>query len=120
MNKPKRPLVREVSVNMFNRMAGGSRPLLVKFWSPACSHCATFAPVVQGAAEELAGEVVVVSMCIDEEDKAKVAASYNVNGLPALLLNLDDYACTRIGTDTKRGVVTWVRNELKKHSSGPK
>lgn len=59
-------------------------PVLVKFWAPWCGPCRAMAPVVESVVAELAGRLVAVEVNVDEEPS--IAASFQVRGVPALLL----------------------------------
>jgi len=112
--RPRINRVHEVTPETLRRLLAGKRPILVKFWSPDCPHCASFAPAVEGAADVLDTLVTVVSMSVEDDANAKIAGEYDVDAIPALVLVIADTAYVRVGTDTKRGIVSWVRGQVKK------
>lgn len=59
-------------------------PVLVDFWAAWCGPCRMIAPVIEQLAQELAGRVRVAKLNIDENQM--IAARYNVQSIPTLLI----------------------------------
>lgn len=59
-------------------------PVLVDFWAPWCGPCQMQGPVVDEAAQELAGKLKVGKLNVDEE--GSLAQKYNVMSIPTLIL----------------------------------
>lgn len=60
------------------------KPVFVDFWAAWCGPCASVAPSVKRLAEEFHGVLTVVKINVDEQPE--VAAKYQVQGIPALML----------------------------------
>ena len=59
-------------------------PVLVDFWGPHCAPCLRLAPVVDELAADNAGSLKVGK--VDVEQHPQLAATYNVMGIPVLLI----------------------------------
>ncbi len=59
-------------------------PVLVDFWAPWCAPCRMIAPVVEEVTAEYKDKVKVGKLNTDENQS--IAASYNIRGIPSLLI----------------------------------
>ena len=60
-------------------------PVLVDFWAEWCGPCKQIAPALEQIAEELAGQLVVAK--IDIEDSPTTPSRYGVRGIPQKILD---------------------------------
>jgi thioredoxin len=59
-------------------------PVLVDFWSPRCAPCAQVAPILDQLAAELAGQLKICKITID--DNVASATRFSVYAVPTMLL----------------------------------
>jgi thioredoxin 1 len=81
--------------NFDSLVLGGTRPGMVEFLSPTCSHCQAMAPVVSRLAADFEGRALVGGVNVLEE--GGLAQRYGVTGVPTFVF-------FRSGRETSRVV----------------
>lgn len=83
------------------------KPVLVDFWAEWCGPCKQIAPALDQISEELAGQVTVAKVNIDE---TMVAQKYGVRGIPTLMLFKDGQMTSmKVGAMPKTKILEWLQ-----------
>jgi thioredoxin 2 len=83
-------------------------PVLVDLWATWCGPCRMVAPAVERAAKELAGDLKVVKVDVDQAPG--VAARYQAQSIPTLLLLRGGKVIARqVGALPADELLAWVR-----------
>ncbi len=86
----------------FDQLTAGSTPVLVDFMAAWCGPCKQLAPTLHEINGELAGQLVVGTLDID--DQKAIADRYEISAIPALLLFRDGEPVARIGARDKHAL----------------
>ena len=84
-------------------------PALVDFWAPWCGPCKIMGPILEELTGEYEGKVLVGKLNVDENQN--LAAQYQVQGIPTLILFKD-------GKEVNRIVGVAPKEEVKKLIDG--
>jgi thioredoxin 2 len=95
----------------FQQAISSSLPVLVDFWAPWCGPCKWVEPTVAELAHKRAGHLKVVKLDIDTAPE--IAARYEVQGIPALLLIKDGEVQDRlVGAHPAHELDAWASRHL--------
>lgn len=82
--------------------------VLVDFWATWCGPCKQVGPALEELSEEMAGDVTVAKLDIDENPT--VAMQYGIRSIPTMMLFRNgEPIATKLGADTKNNIAEWVR-----------
>ncbi len=88
-------IVMEVNESNFQEeVLNSPLPVLVDMWAPWCMPCRMVAPAVEKIAQDNANKLKVCKVNVD--DNQNIAARYNIQGIPALLIFKDGKEQDRI------------------------
>ncbi|MGO9545805.1 MAG: thioredoxin [Rhodomicrobium sp.] len=90
-----------------NEVKKSAIPVLVDFWAEWCGPCRMVAPILEEISKEYAGKLKIVK--VDVDTNPKIAAAYNIRGIPSLLLFKNgQVAGQKVGALPKSQLKTWL------------
>jgi thioredoxin 1 len=117
---PVRPRAQEIEImatktitddNFNSEVLSADRPVLVDFWAEWCTPCKAIAPALEQISEEMADQVVIAKLNIDEHPEA--ASRYGVMSIPTMILFKNgERAATKVGAGPKSQLQAWLTEQL--------
>jgi thioredoxin 1 len=94
-----------------SEVLASGKPVLVDFWAEWCGPCKMIGPSLEEISEELAGQVEIVKLNID--DHPDTPAKYGVRGIPTMILfKGGEIADTKVGAAPKAQLKSWLEAAL--------
>jgi thioredoxin 1 len=88
-----------------------SEPVVVDFWAEWCGPCKMIAPALEEISDEMAGQVKITKLNIDENQD--MAMKYGVRSIPMLILFKDgEPAASQVGAAPKGKIADWIKSAL--------
>ncbi|TEA77351.1 thioredoxin TrxA [Allopusillimonas ginsengisoli] len=86
-------------------------PVLVDYWASWCGPCKMIAPLLDEAAKQYAGRVIIAKVNVD--DNPDTAANFGVRGIPTLMLFKNGKAAaTKVGALSKSQLNAFLDESL--------
>ena len=101
-----------VTDDEFDGLIGDSDlPVVVDFWAEWCGPCKQMSPHIDTVSEELAGQIKVAKIDVDENPIAP--SKYGVRGMPTLMIFKDGkVAATHLGAMSKQAISDWIKQSV--------
>lgn len=81
---PAEDIVHVNTSNFDQEVLGSEVPVLVDFWANWCAPCRRVAPALTELASEMAGQVRIAKLDVDQEQD--LAMKYRVQGIPTFII----------------------------------
>ena len=86
-------------------------PVLVDYWAEWCGPCKMIAPLLEDAARQYEGRVIIAKLNVDENPDT--AAKFGIRGIPTLMLFKDGKAAaTKVGAMSKSQLTAFLDESL--------
>ena len=101
-----------VTDDEFDGLIGDSDlPVVVDFWAEWCGPGKQMSPHIDAVSEELAGQIKVAKIDVDENPIAP--SKYGVRGMPTLMIFKDGkVAATHLGAMSKQAISDWIKQSV--------
>ena len=87
-----------------------SKPVIVDFWAEWCGPCKALGPVLESAAQKIAG-IEVVKMNVDEN--LEVPVQYGIRGIPTLIAFKNGQpVATLVGMQEQAKLEEWLAAQV--------
>jgi thioredoxin 2 len=111
------PWIVDADAESFDSEIVASVPVFVDFWAPWCAPCRMVSPAVERIGSDHAGDLKVVK--IDIDGAPQIAARYNAQSIPLLVLLRDGNEVDRmVGAAPEPVLRRWLEERLTAAAGG--
>ena len=97
--------------NFQEEVLNSDKPVLVDFWATWCGPCRMIAPIIDQISTEMAGQVKVGKVDVDENNG--LASTYGVRSIPTLvIIKGGQIVDTIVGATSKEAIVQKLKAAL--------
>jgi thioredoxin 2 len=105
------PWIVDGDAQNFDAAIDAAMPVLIDFWADWCAPCRMVSPIVERLGREHAGRLKVVKL--DTESAPQIAARYDVQGIPLLVVVRDGREVDRlVGAHPEPQLRQWLGQHL--------
>jgi thioredoxin 2 len=105
------PWIVDARAEDFDEEVVASVPVLVDFWAAWCGPCRMVSPALERIARDFAGRIKLVKLDVDGAEQ--IAARYQVQGIPLLVLHRDGKEVDRkVGAQPEPLLRQWLEPVL--------
>lgn len=104
--------VKKVTTDTFRKdVIESDKPVVVDFWAEWCGPCKKLSPILEEVADELAGQVTIAKVNVDEE--RNLGAMFQIMSIPnVLIFNHGEKVDEFVGLRSKDDIVAQVKKQL--------
>lgn len=104
--------VKNVTTDTFRQdVIESDKPVVVDFWAEWCGPCKKLSPILEEVADELAGQVTIAKVNVDEE--RNLGAMFQIMSIPnVLIFNHGEKVDEFVGLRSKDDIVAQVKKHL--------
>ncbi len=100
-------MVTDLNESSFDSFVESNRIAIVDCWAPWCGPCRRMGPIVDEAAEDLAGKAAFAKLNTDENQG--IAVRFNISAIPTLLVFKDKVLVdSLVGLRPKDDIISYV------------